>query len=101
MIRQRKIRTLSRDNQFYRPTALVLLAEAAAHLPVIGPHLAEAPYVGYSFIAFCLAAAVVAVALVVRGRRALLVAGAGLCGAAPSAPAATPLVAFPLIGDDV
>src|SRR4051794_13483567 len=101
MIRQRKIRALSRDNQFYRPTAIVLLAAAAAHLPVIGPHLAEAPYVGYSFIGFCLAATIVAVALVVRGRRALLVAGAGLCAAALAAYAATRLVAFPLIGDDV
>src|SRR4051794_34855440 len=101
MIRQRKIRALSRDNQFYRPTAIVLLAAAAAHLPVIGPHLAEAPYVGYSFIGFCLAATVVAVALVVRGRRALLVTGGGLCAAALAAYAATRLVAFPLIGDDV
>ena len=109
MNRQRKIRASTFDTKsapdpvqaFYRPTAIVLLAAAAAHLPVIGPHLAEAPYVGYSFIGFCLAATVVAVALVVRGRRALLVTGAGLCAAALAAYAATRLVAFPLIGDDV
>src|SRR3954465_4395106 len=106
---QRKIRASRVDTKsapdpvqaFYRPTAMVLLAAAAAHLPVIGPHLSEAPYVGYSFIGFGLAATMVAVALVVRGRRALLVAGAGLCAAALAAYAATRLVAFPLIGDDV
>src|SRR3954467_3700336 len=109
MNRQRNIRVSTFDTKsppdpvqaFYRPTAIVLLAAAAAHLPVIGPHLDEAPYVGYSFIGFCLAAAIVAVALVARGRRALLVAGAGLCAAALAAYAATRLVAFPLIGDDV
>ena len=108
MIRQRKIAALfyagstpDPAQAFYRPTAIVLLAAAAAHVPVIEPHLQEAPYVGYSFIGFCLAATMVAVALIVRGRRALLVAAAGLCAAALGAYGATRLFAFPLIGDDV
>src|SRR6059058_393130 len=109
MNRQRKIRASTFDiksapdpvRAFYRPTAVVLLAAAAAHLPVIGPHLDEAPYVGYSFIGFCLAASIIAVALFVRGTRALMVTGAALCAAALGAYAATRLVAFPLIGDDV
>jgi FtsP/CotA-like multicopper oxidase with cupredoxin domain len=122
MFRQGNVRALAQDDQsdsrrgrttfdtasapdplqaFYRPTAIVLLAAAAAHLPVIGQHLREAPYVGYSFIGFCVAAIMVAVALMVRGRRALLVATAGLCAAALSAYGATRLFAFPLIGDDV
>src|SRR3954468_24619705 len=97
MNRQRKIRASTFDTKsppdpvqaFYRPTAIVLLAAAAAHLSVLGPHLAEAPFVSYSFVGFCLGAAVVAVALVVRGRRALLVTGTALCAPALSTYAAT------------
>ncbi|MDT7547323.1 MAG: hypothetical protein QOE99_3433 [Actinomycetota bacterium] len=110
MTGREKIRAVTGDDQsesrrnstmFHRPTAIVLLAAAVAHLPVIGPHLREAPYVGYSFIGFCVAATAVACTLAVRGGRALLVMAAGLCAAALGAYGATRLVAFPLIGDDV
>jgi hypothetical protein len=74
---------------------------AAAHVPVIGPHLDEAPYMGVLFMLLtgaCLAiGATVAVADATWGYGAAL----PVCGAAVIGYAATRLVAFPQLADDV
>ncbi|WP_457111486.1 hypothetical protein [Marmoricola sp. URHA0025 HA25] len=76
-------------------------AAAAAHIPVIGPHLEEAPYMGVLFVLLtgaCLAiGATVAVADATWAYRAAL----PVCGAAVVGYAATRLVAFPQLADDV
>ena len=78
-----------------------LLAAAAAHLPMIPMHLREAPYLGWSFVGFVLAATVVAGGVVLSGSRRWLLAAATLCTAAIAAYCATRLVALPQLADDV
>jgi len=74
---------------------------AAAHVPGIGEHLEEAPYMGVLFAAFTLACAGVAAVVAARPGRGAYAAAAGLCGAAVLTYAATRLVAFPQLADDV
>jgi hypothetical protein len=84
-------------------TGLVLAAvvAAAAHVPVVAPHLDEAPYMGVLFILFSAGCLALAGAAVVRPSRAVYVSAAGLCGAGIVTYAATRLVAFPQLSDDV
>jgi hypothetical protein len=83
--------------------ALVVLALAAglAHIPVTAEHLEEAPYMGWAFILFTAGCAVLAGAVLARGSRGTVLAMVVWCGAALGAYAATRLVAFPLLADDV
>jgi hypothetical protein len=92
------------DTVAYRTTlrtvvVAALITAAVAHIPVTPEHLEEAPYMGVAFIAFTVAAMLLAgvVALSDRG----YLAAAGLCFTAVVVYAATRLVAFPQIGDDV
>jgi len=82
-------------------TVSAILVAAVAHIPVIAPHLEEAPYMGVLFIgltAVCLGlGAVIAVAAPTWAYRASV----AVCGAAVLAYAATRLVAFPQLADDV
>lgn len=74
---------------------------AVAHLPVTPEHLHEAPYMGALFAAFALAALAGAAALLLADtapRYALL---GSLCAVAVATYAATRLVAFPQLADDV
>jgi hypothetical protein len=73
----------------------------AAHLPVIGPHLDEAPYMGVLFVALTAACVCVAAAICVRDSAVLYAAAAGTCGLAVLGYGATRLVAFPMLADDV
>lgn len=81
---------------------MLTIGAGLAHVPVTAEHLREAPYVGVSFVVF----AVVAVALGgylwwrPASRRGVDLA-AVLCAAAVVTYAATRLVAFPQIADDV
>jgi hypothetical protein len=77
------------------------LVAAAAHVPVTGEHLAEAPYMGWAFVVFSAVCAGLALAAALRDDR--LVQGAMVlwCGGALATYAATRLVAFPLLADDV
>ena len=47
------------------PTAALLLLIAAVHVPLIGDHLEEAPYVGWLFIPLASCASLLAVAVLV------------------------------------
>lgn len=79
---------------------LALLSAAAAHLPVIPEHLAEAPYMGLSFVLFASACVVLAAALISFDNRRLYQLSALTCAAAIIAYAATRLIAFPMLADD-
>ena len=74
---------------------------SAAHVPVIAPHLDEAPYMGGLFIAFTVTCLVIAGAAVARPSRVVWAAAAAVCGSAVVTYAATRLVAFPQLSDDV
>ena len=89
-------------NTFLR-TGLVLSALAAglAHLPVTGEHLEEAPYMGWAFVAFAVGCGGLALAAAVSGSRLVVTGMVAWCGAALATYAATRLVAFPMLADDV
>jgi hypothetical protein len=72
-----------------------------AHIPVIGPHLDEAPYMGALFIVLTIACAILAAALLVRDSRAVYWLAVLTCGLALLGYAATRLVEFPMLSDDV
>jgi hypothetical protein len=77
------------------------LLAGVAHIPVIGPHLREAPYMGEEFVVLTVACLLLAVALVICDSVAaygLLAVAAGL---AVLGYAATRLVSFPQLADDV
>jgi hypothetical protein len=82
-------------------TVTLLYVASIAHVPVVPEHLAEAPYMGFLFIAFALVAFGLAVALVYRPSAALNLVAGVLCAAGVCAYVATRLVAFPLLADDV
>jgi hypothetical protein len=77
------------------------IVASTAHVPVIGPHLEEAPYMGGLFIAFTLTCLVIAGAAALRPSRGVWAAAAAVCGSALATYAATRLVAFPQLSDDV
>jgi hypothetical protein len=74
---------------------------AAAHIPVTGEHLHEAPYMGVLFILLTVACSVLALAALVRDVPAVYAAAATVCGLAIIGYAATRVVAFPMLADDV
>lgn len=80
------------------PAALVA---AGAHLPVIGPHLTEAPYMGALFIVLTAACALLATATLLRDSAAVQALSVITCGLAVAGYVATRLVAFPMLADDV
>ena len=79
----------------------LMVVAAVAHIPVIGPHLQEARYMGVLFILFTIAALATAIALAVMPTPLLYVFAAVLCIAAVCAYVATRLIAFPMLSDDV
>ena len=83
------------------PLAAAALVAAAAHVPVIRPHLDEAPYMGVLFIVLTAACVVLAVAALVRDTVAVYALAALTCTLAILGYIATRLVAFPMLADDV
>jgi hypothetical protein len=81
--------------------AVLVAAAGLAHVPVTQEHLREAPYVGLSFVAFAIVGLVLAVVIWLRPSSTAVTAGGAVCVAAVLTYAATRLVAFPQIGDDV
>lgn len=79
---------------------LALLGAAAAHLPVISEHLAEAPYMGVLFVLFSSACVLLAAALISLDNRVLYQISALTCAAAIGAYVTTRLVALPMLADD-
>ena len=80
---------------------LATVAASVAHIPVIGPHLDEAPYMGVLFIVLTVACAALAIAALVRDSKAVYTLVIVTCGLAVIGYAATRLVAFPMLSDDV
>ena len=74
---------------------------AVAHIPVIAPHLEEAPYMGVLFIALTAVCLTLGAAIAAANSTWAYQAAAAVCGAAVLAYAATRLVAFPQLSDDV
>jgi hypothetical protein len=86
----------------WRPlVVLATVAASAAHIPVIGPHLDEAPYMGVLFIVLTAACAALAGATVIHDNRVVYALVIFTCGLAVVGYAATRLVAFPMLADDV
>jgi hypothetical protein len=83
------------------PLAAAAAVAAAAHIPVIGEHLAEAPYMGVLFVLLTGACFALGAAALMRDSRAVYAASAGTCALAIVGYAATRLVAFPMLADDV
>jgi hypothetical protein len=81
--------------------AAAAVVAALAHVPVIGSHLEEAPYMGVLFVALTAACTVLAAAALLRGGRAVYLLTVLTCGLAVLGYAATRLVAFPMLADDV
>lgn len=74
---------------------------AVAHIPVIAPHLDEAPYMGVLFIVLTVACLVLAAAMAVHDSPIVYALSVLTCGLAVAGYAATRLVAFPMLADDV
>jgi hypothetical protein len=81
--------------------AVAALVATVAHIPVIGPHLDEAPYMGVLFIVLTVGCAAIALAAMVRDSAAVYALAVLTCGLAVLGYAATRLVAFPMLADDV
>jgi hypothetical protein len=81
--------------------AVAALVAAGAHVPVIAPHLDEAPYMGVLFVVLTVGCLVIATAALVRDTAAVYALAVLTCGLAVLGYAATRLVAFPMLGDDV
>jgi hypothetical protein len=84
-----------------RAVIVLLLVASVAHIPLIGEHLEEAPYMGVLFIGFTVSAFGVAAVLAARPSQAWFYVAGALCAAAVGAYVATRIVAFPELGDDV
>lgn len=72
-----------------------------AHIPVIGPHLDDAPYMGALFVLLTAACAVLTGAVLVRDSRAVYALVVVTCGLAVAGYVATRVYAFPMLADDV
>jgi hypothetical protein len=83
------------------PLAGAAIVAAVAHLPVISPHLEEAPYMGVLFIVLTGACLILAAAALGHDSPAVYAASAVTCGSAIIGYVATRLVAFPMLADDV
>ena len=83
------------------PLAFAAAVAAAAHIPVIAPHLDEAPYMGVLFIVLTTACLFLAAAALIHDIPAVYAASAATCGLAVAGYVATRLVAFPMLADDV
>ena len=81
--------------------AAAALVAAGAHVPVIGPHLDEAPYMGVLFVVLTVGCLAIAATALVRDATAVYGLAVLTCGLAVLGYAATRIVAFPMLGDDV
>ena len=83
------------------PLAAAAAVAASAHIPIIGSHLDEAPYMGALFIVLTVACFALALAAVYFDTRAVYAASATTCFLAIIGYVATRLIAFPMLADDV
>lgn len=92
---------LARRSRWRWPLALAAVVNVVAHVPVIGPHLSEAPYLAGLFALLITGCAVIAVAAVVCDSTAVYRAAIMVCGSAITAYLASRTIAFPGMADDV
>lgn len=78
-----------------------VLIAAAAHLPVIAPHLEEAPYMGVLFVVLTGACVLLASAAISWDTPVVYALSVLTCGLAVLGYAATRLLSFPMLADDV
>jgi len=83
------------------PLAAATAVTAGAHVPVIGPHLHEAPYMGEEFVVLTVACLLLGLAALTCDSRAVYSAAILICGLALVGYVATRLIAFPQLADDV
>jgi len=83
------------------PLVAATVMTAAAHLPVIEPHLHEAPYMGEEFVVLTVACLLLGLAAIVCDSPVVYSLTAVTCGLAILGYVATRLVAFPQLADDV
>lgn len=91
----------SLDSRFRPLVVLSAVVAAVAHIPVIKPHLSEAPYMGALFIVLTAACLVLAMTLTIHDGAVVYGLSILTCGLAVVGYAATRLVAFPMLADDV
>lgn len=77
------------------------VAAAAAHVPEIGSHLVEAPYMGVAFVVLTGACLALAAAALAMDSDLVYVLAELSCGLAIAGYIVTRLVAFPLLASDV
>jgi hypothetical protein len=78
-----------------------VLIAAAAHLPVIAPHLQEAPYMGVLFVVLTGACVLLASAAISWDTPVVYAFSVLTCGLAVLGYIATRVVSFPMLADDV
>lgn len=79
---------------------LATLVAAVAHVPVIAPHLSQAPYIGEEFIVLTVACLLLAIATAVCDSVAVYALVVLTCGLAALGYLLTRLIAFPQLADD-
>jgi hypothetical protein len=99
--RDRRPADTPRHSPLRWPAAVAVLVAGAAHLPVIAPHLAEAPYIGALFIALTVACGVLAVALLAWDTPTVWDLAILATGLAVLAYVLSRTVGLPQIGDDI
>jgi hypothetical protein len=78
-----------------------VLIAAAAHLPVIAPHLEEAPYMGVLFVVLTGACVLLASAAISWDTPVVYALAVLTCGLAVLGYIATRVLSFPMLADDV
>jgi hypothetical protein len=81
--------------------AAAALVAAVAHIPVIAPHLGEAPYMGALFIVLTMGCLAIVAAALLRDSAVMYGLAVLTCGLAVLGYGATRLVTFPMLADDV
>jgi hypothetical protein len=74
---------------------------AAAHVPVVGAHLHEAPYMGEEFIVLIIGCLLIALAGLIGDTAAVYLMAVITCGLAITGYILTRIIAFPALADDV
>jgi hypothetical protein len=74
---------------------------AAAHVPVVGEHLREAPYMGQEFLVLIIGCLLIAVAALIGDTAAVYLMAVITCGLAITGYILTRIIAFPALADDV
>lgn len=89
------------DSRIRSLVVVAAVVAALAHIPVIAPHLHEAPYMGVLFVVLTVACLSLAAVLLIHDSARVYALAILTCGPAVIGYAATRLVAFPMLSDDV